>query len=113
MGCLRVDAILAAYNRRDSLGMRNACRAFDTIESPDALLAGWRRSQSGVACERRQSPVGDSGQGQMGSIHITTIMAAREVVGIDAAGRLHRCASRILASTGSGSMVMSIGNSSP
>jgi hypothetical protein len=56
--------------------------------------------------------VGNRGQSQMRSVHITTIMAARVVVGIYAAGRLHRCASRILAS-GQWVMVMNTGNSSP
>ena len=53
----------------------------------------------------------DKGQGQMGSLHIATI-AAREVVSVYAAGGCSD-ASRILASTGNGVIVVSTGNSSP
>ena len=56
--------------------------------------------------------MGDKGQGQMGSVHIATIMAAREVVGIDAAGG---CTDALANSGQHGQrvMVMSTGNSSP
>jgi hypothetical protein len=84
--------------------------SFDTIESSDALLAVWVGPKWRVSRER-QSRVRDKGQGQMGSLHITTI-AAREVVGVHAEGGCSD-ASRILLSSGQRVMVVSTGNSSP